>query len=520
MAAMRFPHGIGCLLFALLVIFATPAAAQETADVPKRDQNFLFRWKFDDNFLSTNIPACETRSILAQSRDHTPNERGSGPYYLLAIPPGGRPRRYEVGQDPDNLRWTPDFPIDTEVILSLVDRNGGAGGVGGLLEENDGLYTISTSTNTSCIQPEPASPPSFKASSIVQYSLDVCDKFPIEVVGGVPPYTFTLLQPTSPNITNVTNTIITDDAFVYLNRATTGQLLAVAVSDATTQFAFGTPSVMVTGSTDPESCEGGSKPTSIAALQEKRRQQAEDEQSRSKKKQVAVAVGVTFALLVPICLAALYWYLRRRGMLPAVLTRRIGGDPVLASEAEEGRGPLAQEWNPPTAPLSIVVSRTKHEVTPFEAREPTDNSPASTRRTHPSFTTFPVSQAARAKAEESALARRQNSQRRQSGASPVASGSGEVAQSPERGPRQPSFFQHEDGGEIRELPPPYADRSERPRQDQDVLVGSTSTSLTTESALAHVELVEQEQPPASPFYSVLDHDPTPTPTSPPGPGKM
>ncbi|TFK95730.1 hypothetical protein BDV98DRAFT_372483 [Pterulicium gracile] len=537
MAVMRFPYSIGCLLCALLAILALPAAAQRTGDEPKRDQNNLFRWEFDDNFRSTNIPACETRSMLAQSRDHAPNERGSGPYYLLAIPPGGRPRRYEVGQDPDNLRWTPDFPIDTKVILSLVDRNGGAGGVGGLLEENDGLYTISTSTNTSCIQEEPAFPPSFKASSIVQNPLYVCGEFPIEVVGGVPPYTFTLLQPTSPKITNFTNTIRTDDAFLYVNRATTGLLLAVAVSDAQ-RFAFGTPFVMVAGSTSPESCEIGSKPTSIAALEEKRRhedeqrrqqvedgqrrQQAEDEQSRSKKKQVAVAVGVT-ALLVPMCLAALYWYLRRRWLLFATLTGRTAGDPVLASEVGEGSGLPAQEWMPSTVPLSIVASRTLHRVTPFQAREPTDNSLASTRRTHRLFTLLTISEAARAKAEESALARQQNSQQQRVG--PVASGSGEVgevAQPPGRDARQPSIvIQHEDGGAvIRELPPPYADRSERPPQDQDidVLVGSTSTAT---SALAPIEFVDQVQPPASPFYSVLDHEPTlSSPQQGPGLGKM
>lgn len=513
-----FPNGIGYLLIALLAILASPAAAQDIEEAPKRDVNFLFAWKFANNFLSTNLPACETRPILAIPRDHTPNEKGAGPYYLLAIPPGGTPRRYEVGEDPDNLRWTPDFPVDTQVILSLVDSNGGAGGVGGLLEENDGLYTISGSANTSCIQAESASP-SFKASSVIQNSLEICDKWPIEVVGGIPPYSFTILQPTSPNITNVTNPV-SDDAFVYINRATTGQLLAVAVSDATHQFALGTPSVMVTGSTDPRTCSGNSVSTTIAKLTEKRRQKVEDAQNAPKSKQVAIAIGVTFALLVPMSLAALYWYLRRRGMLPTVLTRRLGSDPVLASETGEGRGPSAQEWNPPTAPLSIVASRTQHEVTPFNAREPTENSPASTRRTHPSFTTFPVSQAARAKAEESLLARRQNSH----SASSVSGSAGEPSQSPGRGPRQPSIIiQHEDGGAIRELPPPYADRTQQPPQDQNVLVGSTSTSALAPitSALAPIES-PVEQPPASPFYSVLDDQtPATTPDSPQrGPGKM
>jgi hypothetical protein len=455
-----YPFYVTLIFSVLLTVVA------QTTDGPKRDVNNLFRWKFDDNFVSTTLPACENRPIIASARETTPQERGSPPYYMIAIVKNGRPRRYYIGDDPDHLNWTPDLDLGAQMVLTVVDRNGGAGGSGGSQgSENDQLYTIDkASPNNTCIITQPSISPFTVTANVKDRSLDVCEPWSIEVAGGTPPYTFTLVQPTSPNNTNVTN-LPSQDAFIYINRATSGLLLAVAVSDSKQEFASGTPVVMVSGSTNPDDCQGNSRGTTVLEI----RQQEQDNRARaSKKKQIAIGVGVTFALLIPLSAVAFFYFQRRRGRVRKVKVSPRGDfDPALTEHKDSDE---TFTWSEPSAPLAIIPSRFATGVTPFNAwdRGLNGGSPHSLR-SNPSFTTFPVSSVAMAKAAE-ARTQRQNSY-----------DSFRPTQPNSR--RASIVIQHEDGGEIRELPPPYADRSQRSRQDEDLIVGSSSTANLSVSPL-------------------------------------
>ncbi|KAF5319656.1 hypothetical protein D9619_008906 [Psilocybe cf. subviscida] len=197
----------GATNFLLASIFVLQCVAQS---------NRQFQWSFRDKSLS-NLPTCSPLSIVVESFDTlTDLTTGVPPYYMISYPIGGMPITSLLGSDIDNLTWTPTHPLDSEVILNVVDSTGGSGGVS-------------------------ANPRRVIVSANVSGSLSQCESWGVTVSGGFPPYIVMLAETNSPVVTNSTPLAV--GGIIFPKRVNLGGSLVVAIADAQGQWASGTPVV-------------------------------------------------------------------------------------------------------------------------------------------------------------------------------------------------------------------------------------------------------------------------------------
>ncbi|KJA15460.1 hypothetical protein HYPSUDRAFT_149061 [Hypholoma sublateritium FD-334 SS-4] len=144
-------------VFCILVACTVPSSAQASG---------LFQWDFVNN--------------------------GTPPYYMIAFSVGGTPTTTLIGTDESNLSWT-----ITEPAGDVVDANGSAGGV------QPRIFTVKIQT------------PPFNVKANVTRDLQACQPWGLTAMGGVPPYTATIIQLASSNVTNITG--LAEGSFTYIN---------------------------------------------------------------------------------------------------------------------------------------------------------------------------------------------------------------------------------------------------------------------------------------------------------------
>ncbi|KAF9476296.1 hypothetical protein BDN70DRAFT_952076 [Pholiota conissans] len=222
--------GVSVCVFWFIAV-STPALAQT---------NRLFQWSFANDALSTSLPTCFPLQIIVTSFNTTTNDTiGTPPYYMTAFVVGGTPVTTFIGTDQNNLTWTVTEPVGSQLVLSVVDANGSAGGI------PPNIYKVIEGTTTQCVT-TPINTPPFTVTANVTSELQTCQPWGFKVKGGVPPYVITFAQPGSPVVTNV-SMLFGDDAFTFINRAGPNGQLIGAISDLTGRWATGTPIVNTKG---------------------------------------------------------------------------------------------------------------------------------------------------------------------------------------------------------------------------------------------------------------------------------
>ncbi|KAF5378925.1 hypothetical protein D9757_008740 [Collybiopsis confluens] len=251
------------------------------------DQN-LFQWKFANNFLSYSLPSCQTFGIIVEPVNATNLTQAFPPFYMLAWEIGGTPRTTLLGTDNSSLSWQVDHPVGTSLMLNVVDSRGNGGGI------TPQAFTVLTGQSTQCITR--GNDTSFTVTANVTESLETCQPWGLRIKGGIPPYNISFAQFSSPIVTNVT-VQSPSDAFTFINRATAGFTLLAAVSDITGRYAFGTPTVMPTGSYDV-TCAGLNSAAGNATLLDQQQKAAASAITRAKQKRTATLAGVLTPLFV------------------------------------------------------------------------------------------------------------------------------------------------------------------------------------------------------------------------------
>ncbi|TFK32847.1 hypothetical protein BDQ12DRAFT_616308, partial [Crucibulum laeve] len=158
---------------------------------------------------------CVPMGIVVKPYNATGNS-GVPPYYMLAFPVGGTPTTTFIGMDNSTLSFQATHPVGSQLLLSVVDSTGSAGGI------PPQLFRIVPGQTSQCATPAPSSPDFTISSNITNFQdLSTCDPWGITVKGGVPPYNVTIAAVNSPVVTNVTMPFGTD-VFTYINRADPG----------------------------------------------------------------------------------------------------------------------------------------------------------------------------------------------------------------------------------------------------------------------------------------------------------
>ncbi|KAL1748008.1 hypothetical protein HDZ31DRAFT_60710 [Schizophyllum fasciatum] len=464
----------------------------------------IFQWQFTNNAISQNLPSCQDFPITIKSYNTSENHTGVGPYYMLAFPIGGTPTVQHIGDTIDDLKWTVDQPPESQLFLSVIDSNDTAGGV------PPRLYNVVTGQSTSCIQTQDND---FTVSANVTDEIETCEPWGLRIKGGTPPYNVSFMAINSLYVTNVTMGPV-DDAFTYIDRADPGSQLIVGISDLQGRWAHGSPAVETTGSTDV-SCVGlvsGGGTQAELDKEEADREQAERDREH---KRTATILGCVLGLGIPLLLgvAGFFWWRRRRngGAGGAVLDspnlaptayydsprQTTQTSPTVAVGATKSHGSLGHGYgntSPVYSPDSTASGASRfneHGIAPADApsqsqpthdqtsmagsSQPGRNSGGTDPAAFPGFTSYSNSRRS-AKAAEAALhagGGEENSvyhppTSRQPDANPGAfpmaqlgSGGGAAA---DAHPADEVIFQHRDAGPgqpiVRELPPPYIDRSE------------------------------------------------------------
>jgi hypothetical protein len=231
-------------IFVLLSVFAQPCYANHT-----------FLWSFTDSSqrISSSLTECANLQInilpLAVVNTTT-YSYGTPGYYLMAFEPNGFSTTTFAGMNHSNLTWQVNHAAGTQLMLSMADSIGNAGGVGSELHNE--LYTVVPGQDSSCLPPKPTTSLAIKAN--VTKNLATCDYWGLRVSGGTPPYTISLAAVGSPVVTNVTLDLGLD-VMTYIDRADPNGLLLAAVSDSTGQFGNTSLIVNTVGSSN-YSCPG------------------------------------------------------------------------------------------------------------------------------------------------------------------------------------------------------------------------------------------------------------------------
>jgi len=225
----------GPLAYFFFLSVLTPGRAQTSK---------IFQWQFTAD--NSSLLSCQSSSITVKPFNSGSTTSGTGvpPFYMLAFPVGGTPSITLIGADTDNLSWTVNQPVGTQLVLEVVDSQGSSGGV------PSDLFTVTAGQTTACIPP-PSTAPAFTVVANVSDALTTCQPWGLTIAGGVPPYSLTLASLNSSIGTNVTMGP-NDDAFTFIDRVAPGTQLIAAVSDSTGRWASGTPIVKTQGSTNTQ----------------------------------------------------------------------------------------------------------------------------------------------------------------------------------------------------------------------------------------------------------------------------
>ncbi|KAJ7702650.1 hypothetical protein B0H17DRAFT_1042771 [Mycena rosella] len=322
----------------------------------------MFQWGFTGTqAVSTSLPSCRSFPIEASAL----TAHGVPPYYMMAFAVGGAPITTFIGKNENNLSWTPNHPVGTQLLLGVVDSRGNSGGI------DKPLYTVVAGASTQCIF-TPAVEPAFTVTANVTDALTTCQPWGLTIQGGTPPYNITLAALNAPDATNVT--LGPDDSvFTYINRADPGTQLLASVSDLNGRWATGSPLVRTQGSTNV-SCVGlvsigtqGPPSTPVPSM------------SRAR---IGTIAGASAGGLLLVC-GLIVWALQRRRRL------RRSHDGVKCTpfrtfpsdDSQIGMNP--REYLPAVHKSKIVAQARSHHTVPFlmtELRPSSASSPASLPR--------------------------------------------------------------------------------------------------------------------------------------------
>ncbi|KIM87767.1 hypothetical protein PILCRDRAFT_814482 [Piloderma croceum F 1598] len=492
-----------------LSLLCTPCGAQS--------QTHTFQWTFADSSqqISTYLPQCQSLKLKVYSSTNDTNALGTPPYYLMAFEPGGFSTTSFVGTSPTNLSWQVNHAAGTQLLLSMADAKGGAGGM------STPLFTVEAAQDTSCLPPAPST--SLAITPNVTSNLSTCDPWGLTVTGGSAPYNVSLMSVGSTIVTNIS---IPEgfDILTYINRANPNGEILAAVSDSTGIFGKTSPIVNTVGDANP-TCPG-----LVSGFGHSDSSPSPSPSSKSHRMTTAAIVCLTVGILALIVGSILFvTLLRRRGRMkrgivdgqdarPRVWRNEVDDDSpytallsTLRANPSYRKPPLSDTMITRISTGSSSTSYAHQEIVPYtpdahSSSRPghrADNSIASSshsddhlypliqpspnhsptslntpsQTTHPT-TTLPTSPTPTnadrryAKLVEAHSSSRAGSSRRDTPAQPtssvvadrdhipMSSGSYPVENQGQIDPDvEPDIIiQHRDGGVVQELPPPYLDR--------------------------------------------------------------
>ncbi|KXN85164.1 hypothetical protein AN958_11586 [Leucoagaricus sp. SymC.cos] len=471
------------MLFPFLLRFLV--ASSLILQVLGQNSILTFNWKFRTDFVSTSLPRCFNFDIVVfpnPANATAGNYSGTPPYYMLAFPEGGQPITSPIGNDNNTLSWTPEHPIGTQLILTVMDSLGNTGGTGGA------VYQVVENPDNSNCSPPPATQ-GFKISSNItqdgKATLETCQPWRLNIDGGIPPYTVVLDAKNAPVITNVTIPP-SDNALVFIDRADPGTVLFAGVVDSLGRWANGTQFVSTTGSTNI-TCPGAITKSGTQA--DFNQQEARQNAARnSAKRRTSIIVGVVVSLVLFFLIVGgvgTWLYMRRKkaqesdtednqDVFPRQFVEAGSSGRVLSinnfmsSSTTASPSPSKAGFSPDPYRLPYVIEPYTESLSAGSNGTGTGSAQSpdasSNLRSRPSFANFPASSVRRSKGQEAAQDALSESNpttvTRSSGPSgstwPVRSGS--LQANGVTGDQDEVIIQHTDGGQVpvvRELPPPY-----------------------------------------------------------------
>ncbi|KAJ3513017.1 hypothetical protein NMY22_g15167 [Coprinellus aureogranulatus] len=426
-----------------------------------RDDNKQFQWRWRNDGIQFLLPSCAQLDIEVKPWDPVKNDtHGVPPYYMMSFPIGGTPVTTWIGDDPAKLSWQPTHAPGTRTVLTIVDSTGSFGGV------PSNIFTITDTLSTACVVPEPTEP-NFTITSNITKPLETCEPWGIRIKGGVPPYNVTIAAVGSPIITNV-SFASGFDAYTYTNRADPNGQLIFGLSDFTGRWASGVPLVNTTGSTNID-CPGR---VSQPGIQSQLDQEERDRRAASNKKRTAIIAGVTVPVVL-IVLAGIgfgvWWYLRRKKQQKPILEAK---EVEPFSYQEEPLHLPAGRYHDSTGysgqSKAHLASTNGHNSTGAGSLSYTSGGPPTSPSIHGSFaaSTAYTSQAGHSSTTGAGSTRPLTGKAAEAAQAVVLSPDSEFNHASGSGMNgEEIVIQHRDAGpSVRELPPPYADRSLDPDQ--------------------------------------------------------
>jgi hypothetical protein len=414
----------------------------------------------------------------------------------MAFEPGGFSTTTFVGTNATDLTWQVNHAAGTQLMLSMADGNGNAGGIPNY------MFNVISGQDSSCLPSTPSTKLAITAN--VTRDLDTCEPWGLTVTGGTgPPYNITLAALGSPLVTNVTIPL-GFDVLTYIDRAVPNGNILAAVSDSSGQFGNTTVLVNTIGSTNV-SCVGlvsrAGNSTVISAANAK----AKSEAKKSKRRTIIIAVCATIGSLIVISAALFALFLRRKKRIRGIqdgqdtLARVFKEDTIDAPESFTQPSPSKQQMaqmtispdaSPSTTasgsilpPPGIAVSNSQDSSSPQYAQtipsdstsqergSPTAGSANTSNPNTPNTPLSPHSFDNNGRHVKTRTRSTRSTDDRRAGSSHPSSSNPSVplpgrpftaGSQPLDPDTEPDIIiQHRDGGTIQELPPPYLDHRDR-----------------------------------------------------------
>ncbi|KAG7097986.1 hypothetical protein E1B28_005294 [Marasmius oreades] len=267
--------------------------------VPTHAQK-TFTWGFSNKQIPTDLLACTDFPITIEPATSSGNLTGIPPYYMIGYAINGISRTTFVGSNASSVKWTVDFPIGTKLVLSVFDSEGTSGGI------SPNEYTVVGGSSTTCIIND-AKRDFILTSNSTGDTINTCDPWGLRIKGGVKPYSVTLMQISSPSITNVTMGP-NDDAYTYRMRGAPGDRMIAVVNDITGRFAYQAATIMPKGSTDVD-CPGLSSMSGSTGDFDRQVEEAHAAaEAKDRHKHTAIIAGTVVAVVALFFATLTMWY--------------------------------------------------------------------------------------------------------------------------------------------------------------------------------------------------------------------
>ncbi|KZS88581.1 hypothetical protein SISNIDRAFT_257633 [Sistotremastrum niveocremeum HHB9708] len=180
-------------------------------------QSQTFRWSMKSANEVSNpgytLTQCNSATIVVNDTQISNNPLSVPPYYMMSYEIGGTTSVSQIGSNASNLSWTVNHAAGSNLVLQVIDSAANSGGTA------SGTFGVVEGSFGNACLPTPNT--DFLSISTNTTTLTTCEPLILDIYGGGPPYTVSIIPLNSTTVFNATLSA-DENQYLWINRAEPG----------------------------------------------------------------------------------------------------------------------------------------------------------------------------------------------------------------------------------------------------------------------------------------------------------